>query len=208
MAKLRVQRISYGDAYPWIKRKHYAKRVPSMSYIFGLFEDHILIGVVSFGKPPSPDVCNCICGIDFRNNVLELNRLVLDGGKNHASFLISNAMKELPKETIVISYADTGMSHIGYIYQASNFIYTGMSKEKMDRYDPNNPSKHSRSCSGENFPKKLRTAKHRYIYFVGSSGWKKRMIRDHLKLPILEYPKGELGSYDASFSPNVQMVMF
>jgi hypothetical protein len=38
----------------------------------------------------------------------------------------------LPKPTIVVSYADTAMGHIGYIYQASNFLFTGTTKERTD----------------------------------------------------------------------------
>ena len=36
-------------------------------------------------------------------------------------------IKATRKPKIVVSYADTSKGHVGYVYQATNFIYTGMS---------------------------------------------------------------------------------
>ena len=41
-------------------------------------------------------------------------------------------MLPLPPPAIVISYSDSGVSHHGYIYQASNFIYTGTTGAKKE----------------------------------------------------------------------------
>ena len=49
-----VERISYADTKPFILDIHYAKRMPSISYAYGLFKDNNLIGMVSYGSPPSP----------------------------------------------------------------------------------------------------------------------------------------------------------
>jgi hypothetical protein len=66
-------------------------------------------------------VARGICGKEQESIVVELNRLcLLDNDKNQASFLVANSMKLLPKPTIVISYADTGQGHVGYVYQACN----------------------------------------------------------------------------------------
>jgi hypothetical protein len=65
--------------------------------------------------------------------VLELNRLVLKyNKKNEASMLVGKSIKLLPKPKIIISYADISQNHIGYIYQATNFIYTGLSAKRKE----------------------------------------------------------------------------
>jgi len=39
-----VQPIKRSDAIPWIKVKHYAKRMPSGVLFYGLFKDDIICG--------------------------------------------------------------------------------------------------------------------------------------------------------------------
>ena len=38
----------------WLLYKHYAKRIPSITYSFGLFKNDILVGVLTFGMTSSP----------------------------------------------------------------------------------------------------------------------------------------------------------
>jgi len=63
----------------------------------------------------------------YQDHFLELNRLVIDEGskKNVLSFFVSQTLKKLPCPNVVVSYADTSQNHHGYIYQATNWIYTG-----------------------------------------------------------------------------------
>jgi len=121
-----VQHISYNATKPFILDIHYAKRMPSISYSFGLFYKEKLVGVVTFGQPPSPTLSASIAGKQFKNKVIELNRLVLKNNlKNEGSFLISKSIKLLKKPTIIVSFADQNQNHLGILYQATNFIYTG-----------------------------------------------------------------------------------
>ena len=39
MIMLEVRRIEYADTKDWILNKHYAQRMPSITYAFGLFLD-------------------------------------------------------------------------------------------------------------------------------------------------------------------------
>ena len=50
----------------WLLCKHYAKRVPSISYSFVLFKDTILVGVLTFGMPPSSTLASAICGKNIK----------------------------------------------------------------------------------------------------------------------------------------------
>lgn len=122
-----VKSIDYQDCKEWFLKKHYAKRIPSVSYCFGLYSDK-LEGVCSFGKPASPTLCESICGVEYKDLVYELNRLVVNDGlpKNTLSYFVSQTLKLLP-ELIIVSFADASQGHNGYIYQATNWIYTGKS---------------------------------------------------------------------------------
>ena len=197
-----VERISYQSTKPFILDIHYAKRMPSISYAFGLHLDNDLVGVVTYGSPPSQSLCKGIAGEKNRSKVIELNRLVLKNNqKNEASFLVGASLKMLPKPSLVVSYADTSQNHTGYIYQATNFSYTGLSDKRTEwRMHDNN--KHSKTICEQyslqyrkSNPKMFyvtdRPRKHRYIYLIGDKKDKKKLKKD-LKYPILNYPKGGL----------------
>ena len=120
-------------ADPFILNIHYAKRKPSISYVYGLYQNEELIGICSFGSPASPALCKGIAGEKNRSKVIELNRLVLKyNRKNEASYLVGKSLKMLPKPKIVVSYADTAQDHKGIVYQATNFYFTGTSKPRTD----------------------------------------------------------------------------
>tara|TARA_R100001015_G_C4529481_1_gene96287 strand:- start:26 stop:679 length:654 start_codon:yes stop_codon:yes gene_type:complete len=197
--KYSVRKINYQDTKDLILNVHYAKRMPSISYAYGLFEDSILVGLVSYGVPASPRVCEGLCGKEHSKKVLELNRLVLrNNKKNEASILVSKSLKLLPKPTIVISYADTSQNHVGYIYQATNFIYLGLSAKRTDRiYINGEKQKHGRhmiSTDIENIKEKTvlvdRPRKHRYLHIMANKRDKKELLKQ-LKYEIKPYPKGE-----------------
>lgn len=183
-----VRQITYQDTKPFILDIHYAKRMPSISYAYGLFLNGELEGVVSYGSPASPSLCKGIAGEEYKNEVIELNRLVLKNNrKNEASILVSKSLALLSKPRIVVSYADTAQGHTGYIYQATNFYFTGTTKPRTDIASLN--GKHSRHHNGDKSKRVARSAKHRYILFLGSKTQKKNYLRN-LKYKIQPYPKG------------------
>ena len=79
--KYKIESIPKHQTYDWLLNKHYAKRIPSISYAFGLFESKILIGVLTVGKPASPALCDGICGKKYTKYVYELNRLCINDHK-------------------------------------------------------------------------------------------------------------------------------
>ena len=198
--------IKSEEAVPWIMQKHYAKRLPSISYAFGLYEENKLIGVITYGMPASPNVCKGICGESYKNLVLELNRLcLLNNLKNQSSFLIANSIKMLPKPKIIVSYADTGQGHIGYIYQATNFLFTGTSKDRTHLAAPN--GKHPRHYKEKTTERVFTHGKHRYIYFHGNKT-EKKLLQRKLNYDVLPYPKGETKQYDAGGKVLTQTLLF
>lgn len=190
MNKYSIMQISYEETKPYILEIHYAKRMPNVMFAFGLFLYDELKGVVTFGMPASPFLCKGICGDKFRKSVLELNRLCLKNNlKNEASMLVSAAIKMLPKPRIIVSYADTNQGHLGYVYQACNFLFTGTTKPRTDMAAKD--GKHSRHHSGDKSNRVNRSAKHRYVMFTGSKR-ERKVFLESLRYPILPYPKQNL----------------
>ena len=81
--KYDVLKISYEQTKPFILDIHYAKRMPSISYAYGLFDKGELVGIVSYGSPVSPFLCKGIAGEKNKHLVIELNRLVLKNNKKN-----------------------------------------------------------------------------------------------------------------------------
>tara|TARA_R100001594_G_C3952438_1_gene243386 strand:- start:74 stop:715 length:642 start_codon:yes stop_codon:yes gene_type:complete len=200
MKGYKVLPISYSDTKPFILHIHYAKRMPSITYSFGLFYQNELVGVVCYGSPASQSLCRGIAGDTYKNIVLELNRLVLKNNiKNEASFLVGNSFKFLPQPRIIVSYADTSQNHNGYIYQATNFIYTGLS-DKRTEWRKKNSNLHprwlneKRKENPDDYHIVQRPQKHRYIYIVANKKDKKNLLKK-LNYPILDYPKFQNKNY-------------
>ena len=100
---MKVLPIQNYETKTWLLNRHYAKRIPSISFAFGLYDDNNLVGVCTFGSPPSPSLCTGVCGEQYKDKVLELNRLIVDSPKpNSASYLVSQSLKLLPKPSIVL----------------------------------------------------------------------------------------------------------
>jgi hypothetical protein len=216
--------ISANECEPWLLQKHYAKRLCPISYAFGLYVDGQLVGVCTYGTPVSGNLRAGVCGKECEGFVLELNRLCCESGKNFASFLIGNSLNQLPKPSIVISYADTEQGHIGYVYQATNFIYTGLSAKRtnwavegfehlhgatiadMSRGQENRAD-FMREKFGDKFTLKERSRKHRYIFFHGCKRDKKRFL-DALRYKPEPFPKGDTRRYDAGGIVPTQSLLF
>lgn len=191
----------------WLLNKHYAKRLCSISYSFGLFNNNILVGILTIGKPASNQLCIGVCGIENSKYVYELNRLCIneDIEKNVLSYFLSKSLKMIKENMILISYADTKMNHTGYIYQATNWIYTGKTKERTDiGFEDGKHSRHyNKDIDYTN--RKFRSSKHRYIYFIGKL---KKKFKKELKYKIESYPKGDNKRYDSSYKPLIQIELF
>jgi hypothetical protein len=195
----KIRRVSYEETKPFILDIHYAKRMPSITYAYGLFLENSLVGVVCYGSPPSPSLCIGIAGEHNKDLVLELNRLVLkDNKKNQASILISSSFKLLPKPKIIVSYADTEQKHLGIVYQATNFLYTGLS-DKRTEWRLKDSNLHSKTiCETYSIEERLqnkdkficvdRPRKHRYIYIIGNK-MQKRNLKKDIKYTFIDYPK-------------------
>jgi hypothetical protein len=209
--KYDVKSIDSFLTYDWLLHKHYAKRIPSIIFSFGLYDvEKILQGVITYGMPANYVEMQAWEPFDL----LELNRLVVNDGleKNALSFFVGKSLNMLPKPKIIISYSDFEMGHYGYIYQATNWHYTGIGSvgEKIFMMQ-DGTERHQRHRNKINMEQvkevKKTTGKARYYFFCGNVKYKKLML-NKLRYKILPYPKGENKRYDASYQPSIQTTLF
>lgn len=200
-----IRPLDYQSIKYYIENYHYLERMGSCSYGYGVYEIEDrklgeLIGVISYGIPASRTLCKGVCGEDERDEVLELTRLwtIDDSPRNLESWFIANTIKDIDYD-IIVSYADSNENHIGYVYQATNWLYTGMTSASSyhtvdgqhSRTIGNNYTlKELKEKFGDKVKKLKRSKKHRYVYF-NCNKRRKRELMEKLNYPIKEYPKLE-----------------
>ena len=203
-----VHPISYKDAVEVIVKNHYLHRRGPASDCFGLFDNYgSLVGVITYGTPASSHLCKGIAGEDEATHVTELTRLWIADitPKNAESFLIGRTLKMLPEhKNIVVSFEEIRAGHVGTVYQATNWLYTGMSDRHVEwRIDGVESKKHGRHlfdeyggiegaklALGERLVRAERPRKHRYIFLRGSKSRKKELLAK-LKYKVQAYPSAE-----------------
>lgn len=163
-------------------KNHYMHRRPPMSYAFGLFDEHEkIVGVITLGVPASRHMMIGACPSE-PDAVLELNRLWVhdDCPKNTESWFVSKALSLMPPR-IILSYADTAVGHMGYVYRASNWHYAGWTdmERKTARFDYLVPGKHTRDAfrrgGGTKAEKVRRKPKVRYWITTGDRRERKKL---------------------------------
>lgn len=198
----KISPVDYKTAMGLIVQNHYLHRKAPCTFAYGLFCQKCsnVLGVIIYGTPSSAPLRTGICGPDEKDNVIELTRLWIKDGtpKNTESYLIGNTLK-LPDKEIIVSYAEIEAGHVGTVYQATNWIYTGLSAKRtnwtiegMDKHCQTLADKYSakeiRELAGDRFQLKERPRKHRYIFFNATKNRKKQLLK-MLRYPIEQYPK-------------------
>lgn len=229
MNNFKVVAIPREQTKEWLIYKHYAGRMPSISYSFGLYDGNSLVGVCTYGLPPAENV-QLLCGERYKDNAIELNRLIKNDGlpKNTQSWFVAQTFKLLPKPLIIISYADPNNGHNGYTYQALNFLFTGnggstkeyifngkqITTRHVKEYwfkNRNLPfdkrltiDQNFKNAGGEVLEQK---PKNRYVIFLGNKRQKKEMLK-YLKWEVKPYPKVQNIRYDTSHKTTTQQRLF
>ena len=216
---MEVLKISSKEAKPWVLKKHYAHKMPCVQYAYGLYDNGILLGVVTYGQPPNPQPRKC-CGPEYENLVLELNRLCIDTDKkNAASILVGRSLKLLPSPGIIVSYADPNQGHVGYIYQATNWLFTGegggsielfLNGERLNERTLDHKGIHTKKEKKKYVESRGgywtdAKPKYRYHMFLGNKREKKSM-RKKLRYDVFPYPKGETKRYDTGKELDTQVI--
>lgn len=189
--------VNYDAVRAVLAETHYIGTPGATSISLGLYIDHMLAGVLTFGTIPRNNA-EAVCGPDYAANVMELTRLALYGWAptNSESWFMGRAFDHLqrhrPDVTILLSYADGSVGHVGTIYQATNWIYTGASTNDYvfrcatgEVLHPRTTGRLAELPAGKWEPS---AEKHRYVTFVGTPALRRR-LRAQLRWPVLPYPK-------------------
>lgn len=110
------------------KHFHYAKATPVNTLGYNVYnDDDEWCGCVLFGSGANNNIGNEY-GLK-QGQVLELVRVALNGKQSCTSQVVSASLKQLHKDCplcrLVVSYADCDQSHLGTIYQATNWCFVG-----------------------------------------------------------------------------------
>ena len=203
---LKVSTIPMLAAKEILERHHYLHSLPGGTMLcFGVFCGQRLLGALTLGAGPA--LAYCLVEGAKPEDCLTLTRLWLSDElpANSESRVIGIILRNLKKHTnlkFLVSYADPSQGHMGTIYQATGWLYTGLSAA-MPLYDLGDGiARHSRSVShtfgshsmkyfgdhGINVKLVPQSQKHRYVYFLDPP-WRAR-----LKGPVLNYPKKEVNN--------------
>lgn len=211
--KLYIRKINNSFAKNFMCQYHYTHTCPKCTIAYGVFDGEELECVVVYGQPSGKNLAKSIWNGGNEQECLELLRLFSFDRcpKNIESWSISHSIKMLKQDMseikVLVSYADNSAGHIGYIYQASSWLYVGQgSKEKKIFIDGERQhrrtlyDKYGTSSLGalkEKLGERLVIdynvkAKNKYIKIIAD----KKHIMKKLKVEILPYPKGDIAYYD------------
>ena len=200
---LQVGPIPMKIAKTLVTANHYSHTFPGGSQLaFGVFSGPLLLGVLVLGVG-SFNSSSLVVGAD-RGSCITLTRLWMSDElpKNSESRVTAIVLRSLARHTdlkFILTYADPAQGHVGTIYQATGWLYTGFSDATAYYTLHGGNPRHSRSFShafgtrsmdhfrrhGVDVRLVQQEAKHRYIYFLDPD-W-----RASLKVPALPYPKKE-----------------
>lgn len=178
-----IKVIPASIANPFVKKHHYSGKVVANSTIhFGAFLDGKLHGVLSYG-----------CSMDKRktmtlvegtgwNEFLELNRMAFDDylPRNSESYCIGATLRMIKKNAPhikwVISFADGTQCGDGTIYRASNFVLTGVNRNKTIIEMPDGST-----IAGLNLDLQLSSVKRRYDAMCGLDSSRSHNRNDYIR---------------------------
>lgn len=199
--ELHTAHVSQRDMEEFSARYHYTGLPGNASWRWGLWHGVTLYGVVAYNLP-TMTLCESIFGKEHWSHVWHMSRLALAeiAPHNSESRLIGGSLRAIEKEYPhvwgVLTYAAQDAGHIGYVYQATNAIYTGTGGQAYFYIDTNGnmrPTYDGRfigpteaESRGWTVHKSL--PKHRYFYILGNKK-ERRERRELLRLDEYPYPK-------------------
>lgn len=176
---------------------HYAKCVPSVSHGYNIYNDeNEWCGVIVFGVGANNNLAKTFGYLT--GEVLELERVALNGKQEYTSQAVAMALKQLHKDNplvkMVVSYSDHRQHHIGTIYQATNWIYLGKVLLTQEEYFYKGKWTHPRTLNHikdketraeikKTLPKRKISNKFKYVFVFD-----KRLRKKYQKM-ALPYPK-------------------
>ena len=201
LQQMRVRPIPHSVARELLMRGHYLHSMPGGTRLsFGVFMAARLMGALTLGV--GPKLGHRLVEGAMAEDCATLTRLWLSDElpANSESRVIGVVLRSLARHTslkFLLAYADPAKGHVGTVYQATGWVYTGLSSP-MSVYDlGDGVLRHSRSlgysfgshsvkhfqASGVPIKAVTQSSKHRYIRFLDPQ-WTRR-----LGVPVLPYPR-------------------
>lgn len=153
------------------KNYHYSKNAAPRAHdlAFSVFENSVFCGCICYGRGATNDI-----GKPYNLNsgeCIELIRVALNGKQSSTSKALSISLKLVkkyaPLTRMIVSFADPEQTHIGILYQATNWIYVGKTIPAKE-YILNGKRIHGRTYRSAGKPKNAEevygSSKFRYIY--------------------------------------------
>jgi len=204
-----------------MKQYHYTKSCAKSTIAYGFYYQNQIVCVIVYGQPSGKYLASSIWEGGNEKECLELLRLFSFDWcpKNIESYCISQSIKRLkidiPEIKVLVSYADSSAGHVGYIYQASNWIYIGKGsgerkifldgirqhrRDMYDKYGTSSIEKLKKIFGDRLQISEERFLKNKYIYIISHSKKEKQYIQNKLKVKSLPYPKGNISYYNTEHS--------
>ena len=175
---------------------HYSKSVPAGKLVkIGVWEQGAFKGCILFGRGANNNLgkpyglsqaeCSELVRIALRDHATPVSRLV--------RIAISMLKKQSPGLKLIVSYADEAHQHLGGIYQAGNWLYTGHTASESAIDPKTGQVKHIRSLISKygsiaGFKRVKDAPKHRYLMPLDA----------HTRSTVIslsrEYPKRVIGA--------------
>lgn len=177
MRDYKIEEVSYATCKSFLDKHHYLSKAGHgfrSGNNYGLYDGDKLIGVAIFHAVSAWETVKGCFGLQNKEQkgFWELGRFAIDPEakeKNIASWFLAKCIKRLRAEEnprALITYADSEY-HIGYLYQAVNFKYYGLTAPKKDFWVEQTDGtfkKLSRGkTSGVSGEWRPRSRKHRYL---------------------------------------------
>ena len=191
---MRIARASNKAVDYACKHFHYSQSVPAVQYAYNIYnDDDEWCGCILFGGGANKSIARSF-GMNS-GEVLELERVALNGKQSYTSQAVALLLKQLHKDDplckLVVSYSDHRQKHLGTIYQATNWIYLGLSITSDTQYFYKGKWTHERTINAQPdrarlkkvLPKRENSNKFKYVFCFDKKERKK-----YLKV-ALPYPK-------------------
>lgn len=194
--------VAVADAQEFARRYHYTGVGNNLNWRWGLWHGAVLHGIVAYNLP-TRRTCASVFGAEHEHRVWHMGRLILSDAspRNSESRLIGGSLRairaEYPDVWAVLTYAATDVGHLGYVYQATNAIYTGVGGD-LNYYIDLAGQRRGTHLDGRRVGPERAEAmgwtrhaggvKHRYVYVLGSKSQRRHRM-SLLRLSQFPYPK-------------------
>lgn len=210
-----IKEIDKETALDMIQKYHYSNTLPRLNkHYLGFFIGEELVGIVTlgYGTRPKHTIQKLFPSLDTKD-YLEVGRMCMteEMPRNSESQMLSQLIKwikqNLPHIKILFTWADGMLGKVGYVYQASNFLYAGYSETDMYLIDgiKIHPRQTKKLFGLENDKRvtarptleqmkqfninQYRGRQFKYLFFLCSKTEKKRLIGECTTPLTIKYPK-------------------